>query len=69
MTIVSDGISTFLVKDYAYIFTVHLQQYSNSFSIPIDFNTWKLSEVFPLFEMNSRYDITNYKPITLICKI
>lgn len=62
-----DGIPSFLVRDCANIFAKPL---CILFNISLKSNTfpdlWKCSKIIPVYKKDSRTDITNYRPITII---
>ncbi|CAH1382936.1 unnamed protein product [Tenebrio molitor] len=70
MTAGPDLVPSFLIKDcdavlakpltYEYIFNLILK--SSIFPV-----AWKMSHVTPVFTSGDRSDVTNYRPISLIC--
>lgn len=63
-----DGIPSFLLKDCASIFAYPLCVIFNLCLKKCYFpDIWKYSKVCPVYKKGERNDITNYRPITIIC--
>lgn len=63
-----DGIPAFLVKDCANILAVPL---SIIFNLSIETSTfpeiWKTSKICPVYKKNEKQEVSNYRPIVILC--
>ena len=68
MTPGPDGVPAFLVKDCARIFSYPLMILFNlclsSSTLP---DMWKRSKLCPIYKKGDKFDISNFRPISIIC--
>ena len=68
MTMGPDNIPAFFIRDCAIILATPLCFIYNTIFKTCSFpDVWKISKITPIFKKGSINDITNYRPITIIC--